>query len=50
MLDLVTTRWHDEPLPMGDEITRAFWHACRGAQESTAAYLMERRADPNWIG
>ena len=50
MLDLVTTRWHDEPLPTRDEITRAFWHACRGAQQPTAAYLLERGADPNWIG
>jgi uncharacterized protein len=50
MLDLVTARWHDEPLPTRDEITRAFWHACRGAQQPTAAYLLERGADPNWIG
>ena len=50
MLDVVTTRWHDEPLPTRDEITRAFWHACRGAQQATAAYLLERGADPNWIG
>ena len=50
MLDVVTTRWHDEPLPTRDEITRAFWHACRGAQQPTAAYLLERGADPNWIG
>ena len=50
MLDVVTTRWHDQPLPTRDEITRAFWHACRGAQQPTAAYLLERGADPNWIG
>ena len=50
MLDLVTTRWHEEPLPTRDEITRAFWHACRGAQQATAAYLLERGADPNWVG
>jgi ankyrin repeat protein len=50
MLDLVTARWHDEPLPSRDEITRAFWHACRGAQQQTAAYLLERGADSNWIG
>jgi hypothetical protein len=50
MLDVVTARWHDDPLPTHDEITRAFWHACRGAQQPTAAYLLERGADPNWVG
>jgi hypothetical protein len=50
MLDVVTRRWQDEPVPTRDEITRAFWHACRGAQPRTAAYLLERGADPNWIG
>jgi hypothetical protein len=50
MLDLVTARWHDEPVPTRAEITGAFWHACRGAQPATAAYLLGRGADPNWIG
>jgi hypothetical protein len=50
MLDLVTSRWQETPLPTRDEITRAFWHACRGAQQATAAYLLERGADLNWIG
>jgi hypothetical protein len=50
MLDVVTARWHDDPAPTLDEITRAFWHACRGAQPTTAAYLLERGADPNWVG
>ena len=50
MLDVVTARWLDDPLPTHDEITRAFWHACRGAQQPTAAYLLERGADPNWVG
>ena len=32
------------------DITNAFWHACRGGQQSTAEYLLGRGADPNWIG
>ncbi|MEO8258839.1 MAG: ankyrin repeat domain-containing protein [Acidobacteriota bacterium] len=50
MLELVITRWQVEPLPTPDEITRAFWHACRGAQRSTAAYLLAHGADPHWVG
>ena len=39
MLDVVTTRWHDEPMPTRDDVTRAFWHACRGAQQPTLCGL-----------
>ena len=37
-------------LPTRDEITRAFWHACRAAQRTTAEYLLDRGADPHWLG
>lgn len=50
MLDLVMARWHEEPGPTDDEITRAFWHACRGGQMATATYLLERGGDPKWVG
>jgi ankyrin repeat protein len=50
MLDIVRARWDEEPPPTRDEITRSFWHACRGAQRATAAYLFERGADVNWVG
>lgn len=50
LLDLVTRRWQETPLPTRDETTRALWHACRGAQQTTAAYLLERGADASWIG
>jgi ankyrin repeat protein len=33
-----------------EEITNAFWHACRGGQLETAQYLLARGADLNWIG
>ena len=32
------------------EITKAFWCACHGGQRETAEYLLQRGADPNWIG
>ena len=50
LLDLVVSRWNEPPAPTRDEITRAFWHACRAAQRNTAAFLLERGADPNWVG
>jgi len=50
MLDLVRARWQEQPPPTSDEITRAFWHACRAAQQNTAAFLVERGADPDWVG
>ena len=34
----------------GDQITNSFWHACRGGQQETAEYLLDRGADLNWIG
>ena len=56
-----TTLWQSAALGLIDrvrdqtdssphEITNAFWHACRGGQRETAEYLLERGADPHWIG
>ena len=39
-----------DPLALSDEITNAFWHACRGGQRQTAEYLLARGASLNWIG
>ena len=33
-----------------DEVTAAFWHACRGGQQTTAEYMLEQGADLNWVG
>ena len=33
-----------------DEVTVAFWHACRGGQQTTAEYMLEQGADLNWVG
>ncbi|MFI7320510.1 ankyrin repeat domain-containing protein [Streptomyces venezuelae] len=32
------------------DITSAFWGACHGGHLATARYLLERGADPDWIG
>ena len=32
------------------EITNAFWNACRGGQIACADFLLERGADLNWVG
>ena len=50
LLDVMRGRWQEQPPPTRDEITRAFWHACRGAQRTTAEYLLDRGADPHWVG
>ena len=36
--------------PKPNDVTNAFWCACHGGQRGTAAYLLERGADLNWIG
>ena len=38
------------PPPAAEQITNAFWHACRGGQRAVAEYLLGRGADQNWIG
>jgi ankyrin repeat protein len=35
--------------PTEAEINGAFWWACHGGQASTAAYLLDRGADVNWL-
>ncbi|WP_437927235.1 hypothetical protein WMF37_50830 [Sorangium sp. So ce291] len=39
-----------EPPPTPDQLTNAFWHACRGGQRATAEYLLDRGADLHWVG
>jgi ankyrin repeat protein len=37
----------DAPDP--EEVSKAFWHACSGAQRRAAEYLLSRGADLNWV-
>lgn len=50
LLDRVQQALAVEPEPSRDEITGAFWNACRGGQQATAECLLGRGADLNWIG
>ena len=50
LLDRVAECCSLEPPPAAQHITNALWHACRGGQRETAAYLLDRGADLNWIG
>ncbi len=38
------------PGPSADEVTNAFWHACRSGQRAMAEWLLARGADLNWVG
>jgi uncharacterized protein len=35
--------------PGPEEVSRAFWGACHGRQQQSAAYLLDRGADVNWV-
>jgi ankyrin repeat protein len=48
--DRVQEECMSRPPPSTDEITNAFWHACRGGQRQTAEYLFAKGADVSWIG
>lgn len=50
LLDRVQRLCSHGPAPTADQITNAFWHACRGGQRQVAEYLLDRGADLNWIG
>ena len=50
LLDRVRDSCTGLPSPSPQDITNAFWHACRGGQLQTAEYLLGRGADANWIG
>ena len=39
----------NSPAPSADEITNAFWNACRGGQRETAEYLLAFGADFNRV-
>src|SRR5690606_1546670 len=39
----------DSPLP-AEQITNAFWHACRGGQLPVAECLLEHGANLSWVG
>jgi ankyrin repeat protein len=50
VLERVRDLCSTDPPPPRAEITNAFWNACRGGQQPTAEYLLDRGADLNWVG
>jgi ankyrin repeat protein len=47
MLDRLAELLGDQPNP--EEVSKAFWHACSGAQRRAAEYTLSRGADLNWV-
>jgi ankyrin repeat protein len=39
-----------DPRPLPQEVTNAFWNACHGGQLESARYLLAQGADLNWVG
>jgi ankyrin repeat protein len=50
LLDRVQEHLERQHALSTEEITNAFWHACRGGQLETAQYLLARGAELNWVG
>jgi uncharacterized protein len=50
LVDRVRALCSTEPPPTREQITNALWHACHGAQQATAEFLLDQGADVNWIG
>jgi len=48
LMPLVTSFAEAVPSPGPDEISVAFWNACRAGQLAAARYLLARGADLNW--
>jgi hypothetical protein len=50
LLDRVDHFFSQTPRPPAEQITNAFWNACRGGQREVAKYLLDRGAELNWVG
>ena len=50
LIDRVQEYFVGNAAPAQAEITNAFWSACHGGQQATAAFLLERGAELNWVG
>lgn len=50
LLDRVQSYFGIGTSPDHLDLTRAFWCACHGGQQQTAAFLLAKGADRNWIG
>ena len=50
LLDEVRNGFTNAPPPSAQDITNAFWHACRGGKQQVAEFLASRGAYVNWVG
>jgi len=50
LLDRVSDGVDAKDPPEREALTSAFWGACHGGQQATAAYLLARGADLDWVG
>ena len=50
LLDRVRARFEGGDRPTAEDVTSAFWGACHGGQQGTAAFLLAQGADLDWIG
>jgi ankyrin repeat protein len=50
LMDRVRELFDGTSVPPAADITTAFWCACHGGQRESAAYLLERGANINWVG
>jgi uncharacterized protein len=49
LMDRLDAHFAGDSPPSPDEINRAFWGACHGAQQAAAEDLLDRGADLNWV-
>ena len=50
LLERVKTCFAADPRASADDATACLWGACHGRHRDVAEFLVERGADPNWIG
>jgi uncharacterized protein len=50
LLEAVQRRLTEQPATPREQLTNAFWHACRGGQRGVAEHLLDRGADARWVG
>ena len=50
LMDRLEGQFTKSVTPSAAEIDNAFWCACHGGQQTTAAYLLAQGADPNKVG
>jgi ankyrin repeat protein len=50
LLDEVQARFRQDPAPSNEDVTNAFWNACRGGHHTVAEFLLSEGADRHWVG